>query len=190
MMLSKGITLLAQAAMFNEEIRERRSQTTDHKTWTNFRSFFHRAHHENRKAVTTEGKRGYTTVVQNIFGVPPNSPEENHKAIDYISNIVQGMQMQSYDLERLAQVNAVLNRSNTSVMSQLEQMTVTMNDSQVQLKMIPSAPTNQTRSKRNYYCWSFGSNYNPGSKNFSSKKYFHQDEAYYNKILGGRKKGC
>ena len=60
------------------------------------------------------------------------------------------MQMQSHNLEVLAQSNAVLTRSNTAVMSQLAQITVTMNAMQAQLKTLKAVPTNQTRLKRKY----------------------------------------
>ena len=68
-------------------------------------------------------------------------------------------------------------------------MTVTMNDMQAQLKTLKSAPTNQTRLERKYYCWSSGSNYTHKSKTFSSKKADYQDKAYYKKILVEAKKG-
>ena len=56
-------------------------------------------------------------------------------------------------MERLAQANEVLTSYNTAVMAQLAQMTMTMNDMQEHLKMLASAPTNQTSSNRKYYCW-------------------------------------
>ena len=74
------------------------------------------------------------------------------------------MQTQGYDLEGLAQANVVLTSSNSAVMAQLAQMTVTMNAMQAQLKTLSSDPINQTRSKRKYYCWSCMSNHNHGSK--------------------------
>ena len=39
-MASKGITLLAQTTNFNEDIRERRQQTTNLNTWATFKNFF------------------------------------------------------------------------------------------------------------------------------------------------------
>ena len=46
-------------------------------------------------------------VVQNIYGVPPPPPEEHHIAINYVNTILIGVQNQSYDMEVLAQSNAV-----------------------------------------------------------------------------------
>ena len=66
--------------------------------------------------------------VQNIYGVPPPSPEEHQKAIKKINTIVQGIQTQSHELEGLAQDNAPLTSLNTAVMVQLAQMNVAMND--------------------------------------------------------------
>ena len=65
-----------------------------------------------------------------------------------------------------------------------------MNAIQAQLNILSLATNNQTRSKRKYYCWSCGSNYTYESKTCSTKKEGHQEEAYYNKRLGGSKKGC
>ena len=58
------------------------------------------------------------------------------------------MKMQSYELEVLAQANAVLTISNSAEMAQLAQMTVAMNSMQVQLNTLASDKTNQTSPKR------------------------------------------
>ena len=100
------------------------------------------------------------------------------------------MQTHSYGLEEMAQSDAVLTISNTVVMAQLAQITFTMNTMQAQLKALSTATTNQTRSKRKYYCWSYGSNYTHSSKTYSSKKAGHQYEAYYKEILVEIEKGC
>ena len=107
---------------------------------------------------------GYTATVQNIYGAPPRPPEDHHKVIEDIQTVVQEMQTQCYDLEGMAQANAVLTRSNSAVMAQLAQMTVTINSIQLQLKTLASAQTNQARTKRKHYCCICGSNYTPGSK--------------------------
>ena len=64
-----------------------------------------------------------------------------------------------FELEGLAQANAVLTNSNSAVMAQLAQMTVTMNAMQAQVKTLASAQNHQARPKRKFYCWSCGSNY-------------------------------
>ena len=88
------------------------------------------------RAVTSAGKRRYTLAVQNIYNVPSPPPEEHHKAINNFNAIVQGMQTQSYELEGLAQSNAVLTSSNSAVMVQLAQLTVAMNAMQAQMKTL------------------------------------------------------
>ena len=45
-------------------------------------------------------------------------------------------------MEGLTQANGVFTISNTAVMAQLEQMTVTMNAMQTQLNTLMAAPTN------------------------------------------------
>ena len=50
------------------------------------------------------------------------------------------MQIQIHELEVLAQSNSVLTSLNTTVMVQLVQITVTMNDMQEQLKMLVVIP--------------------------------------------------
>ena len=44
MMMSKGITLLLQTGIFNDNIREWRRQTTNHKAWAKYKLFSHRAY--------------------------------------------------------------------------------------------------------------------------------------------------
>ena len=190
MMVSKGINILSQTEIFNDNIRGVAMSSHRPEDMGKFSIFFHQYRHEQRKAVTTTGKGGYTMAVQNIHGIPSIPIEEHHEAIDHISPIVQGMQMQIHDLEVLVKFNAVLTRSNMAVMAQLVQMTVTMNAMQAQLKTLAAAPMKQTRLKRKYYCWSFGRNYTHRSKTLSSNKSGHQDEAYYKKRLGGREKWC
>ena len=146
-MLSKGITLLAHTEIFNDDIREWQRQATDNKTWKKFRIFFHQEYCKKRKAVTTAGKGGYTAVVHNIYGVPPPPPEEHHEAIDHIAKIVQGMQMQIHNLEGMSQANAFLNSSNTAIMAQWAQITVTMNAILAHLKTLAAMLMNQKGRK-------------------------------------------
>ena len=146
--MSKGITLLAQKGIFNDDIRKWRRQSADLKTWAKYKLCFHRAHQEQKRAVTTAGKVWYTSTVQNIHGAPPPSPEEHHDVIKDIHTIVQVMQTQCYDLEGLAQANAVLTRSNYAVMAKLAHMTVNINSIQMQLITLASAQTNQARPKQ------------------------------------------
>ena len=71
MMMSKGVTLLEETEIFNNNICEWRRQTTDQKTWAKYNLFLHRVHQEQRRAVTTGGKVDYTVTVKNVFGAPP-----------------------------------------------------------------------------------------------------------------------
>ena len=163
-MVSKGIALLTQTATINNNIREWIHRNTGLKLWATFQTFLHRSHCEKRRLVSYVGKGGYTRVIKDIFGVTPPLPEDNHYVIEKLNNIVCRMQTQSYELEGLAQANAVLISSNLAVMAQLAQMTAAMSAMQTQLKKLSLYPSNQTISKRKYYCWSCGSNYNNGSK--------------------------
>ena len=99
------------------------------------------------------------------------------------------MQTQSYNMEVLAQDNAVLTSSKPAVISQLAHMTVIMNAIQVQSKTLASAQTKQARPKKKHYFWSCGRNYTHVSKTWSSKKALHQDYAYDKKIMNRSEKG-
>ena len=77
--------------------------------------------------------------------------------------------------------NAVLTSFNSAGMEHLAQMTMTMNVIQAQLKTLSLTSTNPTRTKRKFYCWSCGSNFNQGSKTFPDNKTGHKEEAYYKK---------
>ena len=65
-MTSKGITLLSQTRIFNDDIIERRRKSADLKTWEKYKLFFYQSHREQERAVTTAGKGGYTATVKNL----------------------------------------------------------------------------------------------------------------------------
>ena len=67
MMMSKGITLLAQTGIFDDDIREWRQKSAELKTWAKYKLFFHREHREQKRAVTTPRKGGYTATVKKIL---------------------------------------------------------------------------------------------------------------------------
>ena len=189
-MVSKGITIFPHTAMFNKYIRDWRRQTTNQNTWATYKTFFRRSHCEQRRAVTTAGKGGYTAAVQNVYGVTPLPLEEHQEVIDNLNTIFQGMQTHSYKLERMEQYNAVLTSSKSAVMAHLTQTTVAMNAIQAQINILSSSRTNQTRSNRKYHCWSCGINYTHRIKPCSAKKLGHWEEVWYKKILVRSKKGC
>ena len=112
--------------------------------------------------------------MQKIYGAPPPSIEEYHEVTKDIQTTLQGMRTQGYELEGLAQSNAVLTSSNSAVMEHLEHMEVTMNAMKAQLKTISSEQTNQLRPKRKFYCWICGRNFTHESKTSSEKKLGHQ----------------
>ena len=45
-------------------------------------------HQEQRRAITTVGKGGYTAAVHNIYSVPSNPPEEHHETVNNLNTIV------------------------------------------------------------------------------------------------------
>ena len=89
--------------------------------------------------------------MQNIYDAPPSPSEEHQEAIDYIQTIVKGMQTQRYDLEGMAQANTVLTSSNSALMAQLVQITLTINAIHAQLKKITSEKTNQASTRIKHY---------------------------------------
>ena len=58
MMVSKGTNFFDQRAMFIKDIREWICQTTELKTWADYKTFFRRYNLKQRRAVTTAGKGG------------------------------------------------------------------------------------------------------------------------------------
>ena len=80
---------MAQTGIFNDDIRYWRLQSADLKTWAKYNFVFRQAHREQKRAVTTAGKVGYTATVQNIYGALPPYPEEYHEVIEYIPTILQ-----------------------------------------------------------------------------------------------------
>ena len=100
--------------------------------------------------------------VQNIYSVPPPPLEKHHEEI-HQNNSASNADSDLRDGGQ-AQANEVLTSSNTAVMEQLAQMNVTMNAIQAQLKILESTPTDQTRLKRENYCWDCRRNYTHRSK--------------------------
>ena len=86
MIISKGMTFLAQTGIFNDDIREWRRKSADLKTWEKY-NFFHRVHREQKRALTTALKGGSTATVQNIYSVPPLSLEEPNELIENTQTI-------------------------------------------------------------------------------------------------------
>ena len=63
-MVSKWITLLALTDTFNEDIQEWRQQSTNLNKCSRFNIFFQQAHVEQRRVVTTQGKRRYIAALR------------------------------------------------------------------------------------------------------------------------------
>ena len=97
-------------------------------------------------------KRGINHGGTKYLWCTASPPEEHYEASKHIKMIIHAMQTQIYYLVGLAQANAVLTNSNTAVMAQSVEMTVTMNAMQAQLKTLIVDPMNQTSSNRMYYC--------------------------------------
>ena len=135
MMISKGITALEQMGILTRTLESGDDNPPASSRWQDI-YFSYRVHQDQKRAVTAAGKGGYTATVKNIYGAPPPSPEYQNEVIKDIQTTLQGMQTQGYKLEGLAQANAVLTRSKSTVMSQLAHMTVIMNYMQAQLKTI------------------------------------------------------
>ena len=91
--------------------------------------------------------------VQNIYGVLTLPPEKHHEALYYLNKVMQWVHNQRYEMEGLAQTNAVLKISDSVVMTQLFPMTEMMSEVQAQLKNLSAASKNSTRPKIKYYCW-------------------------------------
>ena len=188
MMVSKGITLLAQTANFNEYIWEWLRQSNEIKIWASLKSWFHRAHREQISAVITTGKGIYNAAVNNKYIVPPPPPEDHYQAIEWFETIVHGKKNQSYRLELPTQANAVFTSSNSSVISQLAQSTVTINVIQAQLKTLSETSTDTTITERKFYCWGCGCNFTHGIKPWSAKKTGHKKRNSTRNDFGGVKR--
>ena len=118
-----------KTAIFDDDVWECRQQPANLNTWVAFNVFFHRAHWEQRSAVTTAGKVWCTAEVKNIYDVPPPAPPEEHNSeIDSLHSIAQGMKDHIHEMDWLAQAKAVLTSTNTALMTQLAQLTSAIGD--------------------------------------------------------------
>ena len=85
----------------------------------------------------------------------------------------------------MAQSNAVLINSKSTVMAQLAQITAAISAIQDQIKTLSLSSATKTRQQ--YYLWRCGSNLSYGSKTCPTKKAEKKEKYYYEKILWGSK---
>ena len=124
MMVTKGITLLANTAVFNDDIKQWRRTPDNEKTWEKFKSYFHRAHKERRKAITTAGQGGYNAKANSIYGVPTTEEHEaqldlQERAAESLETISDGLSTHQDSISELTQANAVLTNNNTTMAAQM-----------------------------------------------------------------------
>jgi hypothetical protein len=206
MLISKGITLLSNTAVFNDDIKDWNRQDSKDKTWANFKTHFQRAHRERRKAVTTAGQGGYNASVHNVYGynatvnnVYGNADDEAHRALqqaaaDSLSTIAGGMADNQTNLTELSQANAVLTASNTTMAAQMAQLMSGMQLLQTQMAQNTAgnggkgSTGNGRRNNPNplpwAYCWSHGKCKHTGAV-CQKKKEGHKDAATMENKMGG-----
>eukprot|EP00978_Attheya_sp_CCMP212_P030651 scaffold113517_cov39-Attheya_sp.AAC.1 len=110
-MVTKGITLLSNTAVFNEDIKEWRRKPEAEKTWSLFNTHFQRAHKEQRKATTTAGHGGYSATVNSIYGMPTNEEQAaqqdlQERAAESLETISDGLSTHQDRISELTQANA------------------------------------------------------------------------------------
>jgi hypothetical protein len=203
MLISKGITLLSNTAVFNDDIKDWNRLNATEKTWANFKSHFQRAHRERRKAVTTAGQGGYNASVHNVYGynatvnnVYGNAEDDAVRALqqaatDSLSTIAGGLADNQTGLAELAQANAVLTATNTTMAAQMAQLMSGMQLLQTQMAAGPAAAPSAGNGRRNNpnplpwaYCWSHGKCKHSG-KDCKKKKDGHNNAATFEDRKGG-----
>jgi len=203
MMVTKGITLLANTAVFNDDIKQWRRTPDNEKTWEKFKSYFHRAHKERRKAITTAGQGGYNAKANSIYGVPTTEEHEaqldlQERAAESLETISDGLSTHQDSISELTQANAVLTNNNTTMAAQMAQMMQQMQTLQLLVSQshghaaAPAAapPTGGGGNRKRRqplpydYCWSHGK-CKHSSKTCTIRKEGHKEEATQTNKMGG-----
>ena len=89
-------------------------------------------------------------------------------------------------MDGLAQLNAVLTSTDTTVMAQLVQITESMGDIQEQIKTLST----NTEPKSKHQCWIIGRKLKHGSRHLPINKSGYKYEAHYINRVGGSNKVC
>ena len=137
-MVTKGITLLSNTAVFNEDIKQcwRRKPDTE-KTWEVFKTHFQWAHKERcKQAITTAGQGGYNVRANSIYGIPTTKEQDaqlnlQERAAKSLETISDGLSTHQDSISKLTQANAVLSNSNTTLVAQMAQMMQQMQTQQL-----------------------------------------------------------
>ena len=104
MMVLKRITLISQTAVFDDNIMKWRRWPTSQNMWDDFNVFFHHMYQKQQRTTTMAIKGGYAVELQNLYGVPPPAPPENHNnKIEYMHTIAQGMKDQQHEMDHPTQ---------------------------------------------------------------------------------------
>ena len=96
------------------------------------------------------------------------------------------MQHQRQYMDGLAQLNAILTSTNTTVMAQLVQITESMGDIQEQIKTLST----NTEPNSAHKFWIIGRKLKHGRRHFPTNKSGYKDEAHYINRVGGSNKVC
>eukprot|EP00978_Attheya_sp_CCMP212_P034432 scaffold144089_cov66-Attheya_sp.AAC.1 len=203
MMVTKGITLLSNTAVFNKDIKQWHRKLETEKTWEVFNTHFQRAHKERRKAITTAGQGGYNVTVNSIYGVQSTEERDatldlQERAAESLETISDGLSSHQDSISELTQANAVLSNNNTTLAAQMTQMMQQMQTLQLLASQShapaaapPAAPAGGggIHHKRHQplpydYCWSHGK-CKHSSKTCTLRKEGHTGEATQTKKMGG-----
>eukprot|EP00978_Attheya_sp_CCMP212_P022416 scaffold66914_cov33-Attheya_sp.AAC.3 len=150
MFISKGITLLFNKAVFNDDIKDWNRLNATEKTWAQFKSHF----------------QYNATTVNNVYG---NAEYDAVRALqqattDSLSTITTGLADNQSGLAELSQANAVLTATNTTMAAQMAQLMSGMQLLQTQIAARPNGgPSKNGGGRRTNpnplpwaYCWSHG----------------------------------
>lgn len=201
MLISKGITLLRQTAVFNGDICRWKALPAAEKTWENFKRFFHRVHKENRKATVTAGEGGYSATVNNIFGTGnvtvnniavhcDNNTGQilSEETTNNINMIADGILHHSSSIQELQQANAVLTNTNSMIMQQLQMIAAQLH--QLQQNQQHTKPKQGSDRQNGFkYCWTCGRQKDHWSNRCPNPKEGHIKNVSFCNQKGGSRAG-
>ena len=122
-LISKGVTLLADTAIFNQNIQDWQRLPVAQKIWQHFQTSFQQAQKELRKTVTTAGQGGYNAAVNNVYGsvIHQAFPQEQD-ATDNLGQIIQAISDQQNQTNKFSQVNSMMQQNNSTLLTTMNAM--------------------------------------------------------------------
>ena len=181
--------LLTATSKYQHYIREWSRLDPEEKTWTNFKTYFRRAHQELKESGDLQIKDTTfhsANLVQEVVDGVQTALQSSDNSIEDPSTVINQMANNAAQQQILPQMMA-------QMVQMMEQMNTLQQKLQNNSNPPATTPTNNPRRRRRtnftFYCWSHGACAHP-SHECKSKRPGHQDQATFQNKMGGSTAYC